>query len=116
MIRTALNDRLRSLRKDEGGFTLIELLIVIVVLGVLAGIVVFGVGTFRQDATAAACQADAKSVEVAAEAFRAKSPTDAYPASVAVLVSGGYLKAAPTSVGLTYNATTGAATCPAATP
>jgi prepilin-type N-terminal cleavage/methylation domain-containing protein len=117
MIRIALNNYVRKVRKDEGGFTLIELLIVIVVLGVLAGIVVFGVGTFRQDATAAACKADAKSVSVAAEAFRAKSDTDAYPASIAVLVSGGYLKAAPTSTGLTYSATTGNATCPApATP
>ena len=34
---------LRKARKSEGGFTLIELLIVIVILGVLAGIVVFSV-------------------------------------------------------------------------
>ena len=64
MIRTKLSNHLRDVRKNEGGFTLIELLIVIVVLGILAGIVVFGVGTFRQDATAAACKADAKSVSV----------------------------------------------------
>jgi general secretion pathway protein G len=113
MTRTTLNNRLHNLRKDEGGFTLIELLIVIVVLGILAGIVVFGVGTFRSDATAAACKADAKSVEVAAEAFRAKSTTDAYPADITALVTGKYLKAAPTSVGLTYTAATGTATCPA---
>ena len=50
MLRTTLRNHVRQVRKDEGGFTLIELLIVIVVLGVLAGIVVFGVGTFRQDA------------------------------------------------------------------
>ena len=54
MIRTTLNNHLRNLRKDEGGFTLIELLIVIVVLGVLAGIVVFGVGIFKTDSEAAA--------------------------------------------------------------
>ncbi len=39
-------DRLRKRREqhaDEGGFTLIELLIVIVILGILAGIVVFAV-------------------------------------------------------------------------
>ena len=35
--------RARQARQDQGGFTLIELLIVITVLGVLAGIVVFGV-------------------------------------------------------------------------
>ena len=35
--------RIRDARKNESGFTLIELLIVIVILGVLAGIVVFAV-------------------------------------------------------------------------
>src|SRR3954471_13957297 len=60
----------RDARRNEAGFTLIELLIVIVVLGILAGIVVFGVGTFRQDATTAAHNADCKTVSVASEAFR----------------------------------------------
>ncbi len=98
----------REARRNEDGFTLIELLIVIVVLGILAGIVVFGVGTFRQDATAAACKADAKTVEVAAEAYNAK--TGAYPANIATLVTANYMKAAPTSA-VTYTAATGAATC-----
>ena len=40
--------RTRARLKDESGFTLIELLIVIVILGVLAGIVVFsGSGDHR---------------------------------------------------------------------
>jgi prepilin-type N-terminal cleavage/methylation domain-containing protein len=52
--------RIRKVQNDrQGGFTLIELLIVIVVLGILAGIVVLGLGSFRQDATTAACKADA---------------------------------------------------------
>lgn len=37
----------------EDGFTLIELLIVIVILGILAGIAIFGVSTFRSDAKSA---------------------------------------------------------------
>ena len=98
MIRTTLNNRLHNLRKDEGGFTLIELLIVIVVLGILAGIVVFGVGTFRQDATDAANDADCKTVSVAAEAFRAKSDADLYPGTVGDLVTDGYLKNTPGSM------------------
>ena len=98
----------REVRRNEDGFTLIELLIVIVVLGILAGIVVFGVGTFRQDATAAACKADAKTVEVAAEAYNAK--TGGYPASIATLVTANYMKTAPTSA-VTYSAATGAASC-----
>ena len=98
----------REARRSEDGFTLIELLIVIVVLGILAGIVVFGVGTFRDDAEAAACDADAKTVSVAAEAANAQ--TGSYPASIAAMVTAGYIKTAPTS-GVTYNAATGATSC-----
>jgi general secretion pathway protein G len=92
-----LRNQIREAR--EQGFTLIELLIVIVVLGILAGIVVFGVGTFRQDATTAACKADLKTVSVAADAYNAKNGS--YPAGasdavrIGVLVTDGYLKAAP---------------------
>src|SRR3954454_4038146 len=92
----------RELR-DEG-FTLIELLIVIVVLGILAGIVVFGVGTFKSDSEAAAKAADCKTVSVAAEAYNAK--TGAYPATVKPLLpaalggdtANGYIKTAPKSM------------------
>ncbi|QIK75139.1 competence type IV pilus major pilin ComGC [Nocardioides piscis] len=93
-----MRTRLAKRHENEGGFTLIELLIVIVVLGVLAGIVVFGVGTFRQDAVTAAKGADCKTVSVAAEAFAAKSPTGAYPANVQKLVDDKYIKSVPTSM------------------
>ena len=58
-------------RRDEG-FTLIELLIVIIILGILAAIVVFAVGTTRGDAVASACKTDYKSIELAAEAYKTK--------------------------------------------
>ena len=97
-------------RRNEAGFTLIELLIVIVVLGILAGIVVFGVGTFRQDAQNAAKKADCKTVSVAAEAYNAK--TGAYPATVQVLLDDAYLKApAPAGVGPGFDATGKPAGC-----
>jgi prepilin-type N-terminal cleavage/methylation domain-containing protein len=89
---------LAAARNDEG-FKLVELLIVIVVLGILASIVVFGVATFRSDAQTAACKADLKTVSVAADAYNAK--TGAYPAGaddaarIGVLTAGGYLKSAP---------------------
>ena len=66
MLRTTLANHVRKVRKDEGGFTLIELLIVIVILGVLAGIVVFGVGTFTTGRRGRGCKADCKTVSVAA--------------------------------------------------
>jgi prepilin-type N-terminal cleavage/methylation domain-containing protein len=79
---------------NDQGFTLVELLIVIIVLGILASIVVFGVAQFRTDAQVAACKADLKQVSTAADAFYAKNL--AYPtAGVTELVDGKYLKAAP---------------------
>jgi general secretion pathway protein G len=107
--------RIRKTQEErEGGFTLIELLIVIVVLGILAGIVVFGVATFRSDSEEAACKADVKTVSVAADAYNAKWGT--YPAgtvnSTHVLVTANYIKAAPATV-VTLDATTkkASATC-----
>ena len=94
--------RIRQARElREEGFTLIELLIVIVVLGILAGIVVFGVGTFRGDSQLAACKADMKTVSVAADAWNPKTGSYAGPAGPAAvtvdqLVTAKYIKAAPT--------------------
>ncbi len=48
-------EQMRRARRREDGFTLIELLIVILILGILAGIAVFASGPFRDKATAA-CQ------------------------------------------------------------
>src|SRR6266704_2953234 len=70
--------RIRKLMAHEGGFTLIELLIVIVILGILAAIVVFAVSGITNRGVLSACKSDKKSVEVAVEAFYAK--TGAYPA------------------------------------
>lgn len=69
--------RIRAAREKESGFTLIELLIVIVILGILAAIVVFAVGAFNDRGEEAACDADRKAVEIAAEAYRAQE--DEYP-------------------------------------
>jgi prepilin-type N-terminal cleavage/methylation domain-containing protein len=100
-------DRLREARKNQAGFTLIELLIVIVILGVLAGIVVFAVSAFNNDGVAAACKSDAKNVEVASEAFYAK--TGGWAADPAALKTANYLKQVPSSTKytITYTAGTG---------
>ena len=65
--------RLRAARQNEKGFTLVELLIVIVILGVLAGIVVFAVNGITDRGERAACKADMNTVQVAAEAYYAKN-------------------------------------------
>ena len=110
-----IKSKITKARSDESGFTLIELLIVIVVLGILAGVVVFGVGTFRADSALAANCANAKTTEVASQAFIAKSPTGTPAGSVALLVSGGYLKTLPNPVPV-YAPATGEVTFPAGCP
>jgi len=101
--------RLRAARANENGFTLIELLIVIVILGVLSGIVVFAVGAFNNDGVVAACKSDIKIVEVASEAYYAKSNPNGYAADINAMVTAGYLKEAPNSTKYTinYDKTTG---------
>jgi prepilin-type N-terminal cleavage/methylation domain-containing protein len=95
-------DRMSRIRKaremrDEG-FTLIELLIVIVVLGILAGIVVFGLGTFKSESKLGACKADVKQYQTAVDAYMAlpSNPTNTVP-TITDLTGGNFLKTtAPT--------------------
>ena len=82
-------------RHREGGFTLIELMIVMVVLGILAGIVIFKVGAFRDSAAAATCRSDVRSLATANAAYMVKHGTNA--PDVDALVSEGYIKSAPAS-------------------
>lgn len=83
----------RPASKHDDGFTLIELLIVIVILGVLASIVVFGVAQFRTDSETAACRADLKTVQVAADAYNAKEGD--FPPTMQALIADDYLSEAP---------------------
>jgi prepilin-type N-terminal cleavage/methylation domain-containing protein len=97
--------RLREARHNQDGFTLIELLIVIVILGILAGIVVFGVAKFRSDSTLAACKADLKIVDTASQAYNAQNGSYT---GVATLVTDKYLKAAPPATeGISVTVATG---------
>lgn len=82
--------RIQAARENESGFTLIELLIVIVILGVLAGVVVFSVSGISSRGKAEACKATVKTVQVAGEAYYAKN--SAYAASTAALTTAGFLQ------------------------
>ena len=104
---------LKQLRSDqdqsiiERGFTLVELLIVIVILGILAGIVVFAVGNLTSNAQANACSTEKNTIVTADEAYKAQngSYTD-----TAGLVSAGLLKSTPTL----YSVTSGGVVSPTA--
>jgi general secretion pathway protein G len=90
---------IRTKQANDEGFTLIEMLIVIVVLGVLAGITVFGVSTFKGDSETAACKADVKTVATAAQAYEAAKgswvPGADSAARVTKLVADNYLRSQP---------------------
>jgi len=64
-------------RRDAGeidGFTLFEILVVIVVLGILAAIVIFALGTITGKSAIAACQADGATVSSAMADFNTQNP------------------------------------------
>lgn len=94
-------NRLKQRMKEDEGFTLIELLIVIVVLGILAAIVVFALSNQTSNSVAASCKADAKSVEIAQEAFRANAAVPGtFAANIGILTvpdakGNTYLRGAP---------------------
>jgi general secretion pathway protein G len=101
-----LQQRLQAARKADGGFTLIELLIVIVILGVLAGIVVFSVQAVVDRGSKNACLTNLKSIETASAAYYADKGN--YPADVPALVTANYLKEEPPATyTYTINGTTG---------
>ena len=69
--------RQRIADREDAGFTLIELLIVIVILGVLAGIAIFAVQAFKDDATTACTKANNR-INQTVSAAKSANPGGSY--------------------------------------
>ena len=82
----------------ERGFTLVELLIVIVILGILAGIVVFAVGNLTSNAQKNSCATEKSTIITADEAYKAQ--TGSYTDTTGLIASG-LLKTTPSSYYIT---------------
>jgi general secretion pathway protein G len=104
---------------DESGFTLIELLIVIVVLGILAGVVIFALGGVTTQSAVAACKSDGATVSTALAAFNTDNPGKSATVIEADLwntttegtdgiVGGPFLQSWPTSSHYVYSLSGGA--------
>ena len=72
---------------EDSGFTLIEIMIVIVVLGILAAVVVFALAGVTGQGATSACNADAKTVQVALAAYEQQS--GAVPTAVTAITTTG---------------------------
>jgi general secretion pathway protein G len=66
-------------QNGEEGFTLIELLIVVIVLGILAAVTVFGLSGASSQSAAASCKSDVRTTEAAVDAYHAQAVDGSWP-------------------------------------
>jgi prepilin-type N-terminal cleavage/methylation domain-containing protein len=82
------------------GFTIVELLVVIVAIGILAGLVIVSYAGVSQKAALSTLNSDLKNVATQLEIDKVNSATDVYPASEAAANGGSGL---PKTSGTTYD-------------
>ncbi len=87
--------QIRKRLRDEKGFTLVELAIVVVILGILAGVGIQQYGRVQDKAKRAADDANVKVIASAVQMYMMIEDKD--PKNVENLVEAGYLDAAPKS-------------------
>jgi ribose 5-phosphate isomerase B len=87
------------------GFTLVEILIVISILGILAGIVIAGVGEARESTRDAKRESDAKNIQLALGLY--KDDYDQYPSTAGAWKSGTTVCNATYGAGNSYSGATG---------
>ena len=89
----------------DKGFTLVELLVVIVILGILAGVVVFAVNGIQDRGQLSACKTDAQTIRTAVESYRAQGSASANP-TLDDLVTAGLLNTSSTLHTISYTGST----------
>jgi len=98
-MRNILKQRKTTVLQNQKGFTLVEMLIVLVLIGLAVALMVgiFGnpFANASIDSTATRVIDDLRSIEGAAQSYKAKEA--ATPADLAALVTKGYLKLTPTA-------------------
>ena len=99
-----MNQRINRQNNRQHGFTLIELLIVVVLLGILAGVVVFSVGGFSDRAKANACATERTTLLTAVEAYRGNHATTDNP-TIAQLVTDNEIVSTPVNYALDATST-----------
>ena len=92
-------------RRSDSGFTLIEVMLVVIIIGILAGMTVLNISKVSRSAVVAACKSDWKTVDNAFKAYQndnKNNPTDTSPStltdedfysspSTSTLVKNGYM-------------------------
>ena len=100
------------MQRTRNAFTLVEILIVVVILGILAAIVIPQFTSATQDAQAGNLKAQLSSLQRQIELYRSKN-NNSHPFATAdwtTLISGNYIKAAPSNPASTYTDKTTLAT------
>ncbi|WCO66835.1 prepilin-type N-terminal cleavage/methylation domain-containing protein [Iamia majanohamensis] len=90
------SDRWTDKSVGQKGFTLIELLVVIAILGVLAAVVILGVGALQDRGEEEACETETQSIQAAVVAYMTDNGGSV--PSKSQLATGNYIETEPADV------------------